>query len=286
MIPLGPSFAAGFALSALPLSAPLAPASLSGPGAVLLADATVQAAPAHEFTEEEVAERAKAIVAEHAKDGVLVLRDPRTGVSLDLVFDEVKLVRGIKGEGWFPNLIFHDRAVPAKKYAVDLWLMPEADRLVLLESRVQKEPIADGASWTLMTREPIAWWWLPTLQRASVIGSNRPWNVMAAVHRHIAAAREGELYEFKDEAGSRKLELIDVELPVLRRKADGRFVVCAGFRDAGGQDGFFDISFELDSKSGAVKAESGRARANPMQAGDEASQTRCDFKHLDAEVVQ
>ena len=170
------------AVAAVAAGAPAQPvgASLLDPGAMALAQASV-GGNAQDLTEEEVAAAAKEIIAGRSHDGVFALRDARSDTTLNLVFDEVKLVRGMKDEGWFPNAIFHDRDAPQKKYAIDLWLAPKAGKLELVEARIQKEPQQDGTSWMMVTREPIAWWWLPTLQRASASGA-LPASVVASAN--------------------------------------------------------------------------------------------------------
>ena len=46
--------------------------------------------------------------------------------------------------GWFPNVAFHDKATPAKKYTLDFWLMPHGDKLKLMDVRIHKAPKPDG----------------------------------------------------------------------------------------------------------------------------------------------
>ena len=52
----------------------------------------------------------------------------------------MRVVRGLQGFGWFPNVIFHDRAITAKKYVLDFWLKPHNDRLKLVASACTKRP--------------------------------------------------------------------------------------------------------------------------------------------------
>ena len=91
-----------------------------------------------EFREEDAIVALKEAVAERSRDGAFVLHDAKTHTDLKLVFDEMKMVRGMRGYGWFPNAIFHDVAEPKKKYAVDFWFRPNGDKLELVDIRIQK----------------------------------------------------------------------------------------------------------------------------------------------------
>ncbi|MGA7546293.1 MAG: hypothetical protein WBW08_10795, partial [Methyloceanibacter sp.] len=70
------------------------------------------AVPSKEFTEDDATEAVKAIIAQNSKDGVFRMKDSWTGTDLALVFEEVRLVRGMRGFGWFPNVVFHEQADP------------------------------------------------------------------------------------------------------------------------------------------------------------------------------
>ena len=110
---------------------------------------------------------------------------------MSLVLDDVRIVRGLPVYGWFPNVAFHDKATPAKKYTLDFWLMPHGDKLKLMDIRIHKAPRPDGASWMSLTRAPLAWWWLPTMKRASAVAGLQAWQVMGAIHTRIAEAGAG-----------------------------------------------------------------------------------------------
>ena len=92
-----------------------------------LALATVAAAaPPKALTEEEVTAAVKDVIAARSTGDVFPFTDARTGERLDLVLDDVRLVRGLPVYGWFPNVVFHAKADPAKKYALDFWLKQTA----------------------------------------------------------------------------------------------------------------------------------------------------------------
>jgi len=116
---------------------------------------------AKDFTEEDLKKRVDEVIAERSKDGAFVYRDAKLDTDLNLVFEQVKGVRGMEGYGWFANTIFHDQSEPKKQYALDFWFKPEGDKLTLMDIRVQKGPKRDGDGWILVTRTPVAWWWLP-----------------------------------------------------------------------------------------------------------------------------
>jgi len=86
-----------------------------------------------------------------------VFHDPKLDTDLNLVFDKIGIVRGMEGYGWFTNIIFHDKDVPEKQYAIDFWYKPEGDQLKLMDIRVQKGPKQEGDHWIMITRMPVAW---------------------------------------------------------------------------------------------------------------------------------
>ena len=52
------------------------------------------------------------VIAERSKDGAFVFLDPQLDADLNLVFEQIKGVRGMEGYGWFANVIFHDKDTP------------------------------------------------------------------------------------------------------------------------------------------------------------------------------
>ena len=54
----------------------------------------------------------KKVIDERSKDGAFVFRDPKLNADLHLIFEQIKIVRGMEGYGWFPNIIFHDKDKP------------------------------------------------------------------------------------------------------------------------------------------------------------------------------
>ena len=116
--------------------------------AARVAPATSPPTERKEFTEDNV----NAAVGEESstsarKDGAFVFRDPKLNADLHLVFEKVKIVRGMEGYGWFANTIFHDKDNPKKQYAIDFWFKPDGKELKLMDIRVQKGPKQDGDSY-------------------------------------------------------------------------------------------------------------------------------------------
>ena len=145
------------------MSEPVSDRLLRVIGAAVVAVALFLAAPAYaaDIGEAEVKQAVDKTIAEKSKDGVFVFHDPKLDADLNLVFEQVKVVRGMSGFGWFANVIFHDKAEPTKQYAIDFWYKPEDGALKLMDIRVQKGPKRDGDNWIMVTRLPVAWWWLP-----------------------------------------------------------------------------------------------------------------------------
>lgn len=241
------------------------------------------------FTEEDAIAAMKAVVAERSKDGAFVFRDPKLDKDLHLVFDSVKGVRGMKGYGWFPNVIFHDKDEPKKQYAIDFWFKTEGDNLKLQDIRVQKGPKQDGDSYYMVTRLPVAWWWLPVSEHPGDMEVTRHWHVMSAIHKHIAETRKDGVYHLKDEKTGQTvpLEFVEIHQPVRRLKEDGKFFACTDFRKVGTKDEFYDVDFWLDKKSGEIKVGEVRMHKVPVQEdGIWTQELRYNIKDLNTEDVK
>jgi YHS domain-containing protein len=243
-----------------------------------------------EFTEADVVEAVKAAIAERTEDGAFVFYDPKPGADLKLVFDEVRLVRGMHGYGWFPNVIFHEEGEPKKQYAIDFWFKPEGDKLTLVDIRVQKAPKREGEGWTMITRMPVAWWWLPVSEHPGDMEVVRHWHVMSAIHGEVAAKRDKDgVYLLKDDKTGQTipLEFVEIHQPIRRLKKDGRFFACTDFRKKGSKDEYYDVDFWLDDKSGKLEVRDVRIHKVPVQEdGAWHQESRYTFDGLDAEDVK
>ncbi|ODR97652.1 hypothetical protein AUC69_11115 [Methyloceanibacter superfactus] len=106
----------------------------------LLAVVSADAADYPDFDDASVTKRTEQVIAERSKDGVFVFHDPKLNADLNLVYEKIRVIRGMKGYGWFANAIFHDKDEPKKQYAIDFWFKPQrdGDSLDLIDIRVQK----------------------------------------------------------------------------------------------------------------------------------------------------
>src|SRR5256885_9791247 len=55
---------------------------------------------------------------------------------------------------FFPDVIFHAQEDAGKRYLVDFWVKPGADKLEIVDTRIRKAPRREGTAWTLQTRQP------------------------------------------------------------------------------------------------------------------------------------
>ncbi|MGV1013693.1 MAG: hypothetical protein ACOYB4_01830 [Methyloceanibacter sp.] len=241
------------------------------------------------FGEEDVTARVDQIIAERSKDGAFVFRDPKLDTDLNLIFEQIKIVRGMTGYGWFANVIFHDKDTPKKQYAIDFWFKPEGDELRLMDIRVQKGPKRDGDSWTMVTRLPVAWWWLPVSEHPGDMEVIRGWHVMSAIHNYIASNKnkDGALEVQDDKTGETiPLEFVEMHQPIRRLKADGKYFACTDFRKAGSKDEYYDVDFWVDDESGKLKVGAVKLHKIPVQEDGIWTQVpRYKFDDKDVEVT-
>ncbi len=224
------------------------------------------AALAADIGEAEVKQAVDKIIAERSKDGVFVFHDPKLDADLNLVFEQVKIVRGMSGYGWFANTIFHDKDEPKKQYALDFWFRPDGSELKLMDIRVQKGPRRDGDEWIMVTRLPVAWWWLPVSEHPGDMEVVRGWHIMSAIHNYIAANKnEDGAIELKDEKTGETipLEFVEIHQPVRRLKSDGQYFACTDFRKVGSKDEYYDVDFWVDDKTGKLKVRRRQAAQSP-----------------------
>ncbi|HBH41779.1 MAG TPA: hypothetical protein DDW26_07715, partial [Rhizobiales bacterium] len=166
-----------------------------------------------EFSEEDVDKAVEATIAERSKDGAFVFHDPKLDADLNLVFEQVKIVRGMEGYGWFANVIFHDKDEAKKQYAIDFWFKPDGDKLTLMDIRVQKGPQQEGDGWIMITRMPVAWWWLPVQEHPGDMEVTRAWQVMGAIHKYIATHKDANgALDIKDDKTGESIPLDFVEI--------------------------------------------------------------------------
>jgi len=250
---------------------------------------TAKAAGAKEFTEDDVNKRVAEVIAERSKDGAFVFHDPKLDADLNLVFEQIKIVRGMEGYGWFANAIFHDKDVPKKQYAIDFWLKPEGDKLTLMDIRVQKGPKQDGDSYYMVTRMPVAWWWLPVQEHPGDMEVTRAWQVMGAIHDYIATHKDsnGDVPIKDDKTGETlPLEFVEMHQPIRHMKKDGEYFACTDFRKPGSTDEYYDIDFWVNQKSGKLVVDNVKVHKVPVQEDGVWTQVpRYTFEGMDFDVT-
>jgi len=251
--------------------------------------APVFATTEEDFTEKDVNAAVDKVVAARSKDGVFVFHDPKLNADLNLVFEKVKIDRGMKGYGWFANVIFHDKDEPKKQYAIDFWLKPEGKELKLMDIRVQKGPKREGDGWVMITRLPVAWWWLPVQEHPGDMEVTRAWQVMSAIHKYIATHKDakGDLAIKDDKTGETvPLEFVEIHQPVRHLKKEGEYFACTDFRKPGSQDEYYDIDFWVDEKSGKLEVKDIKMHKVPVQEDGIWTQVpRYNFDGMDIEEV-
>jgi hypothetical protein len=247
------------------------------------------AADYEDFNETSVTKRTEQVIAERSRDGVFVFHDPKLDADLHLVYEKVKIVRGMKGYGWFANAIFHEKDEPKKQYAIDFWFKPEGDDLALIDIRVQKGPKRDGDNWIMVTRLPVAWWWLPVQEHPGDMEVVRAWHVMSAIHNYIAANRDenGNLPIKDDKTGETvPLEFVEMHQPVRYLKKDGRYFACTDFRKPGSKEEYYDIDFWLEETTGKLRVTDIKMHKVPVQEdGIWVQEPRYTFEGMDFEVT-
>lgn len=109
--------------------------------AAAFAGAEAAPAPRTFYVEDIKAAMAKHIAATVDAEGTFALRDDRSGEMLALQFVKIHdPVRRIDGDTYFACTDFRVKGAPEKLYDVDFWLEPEGDVLVVVETKVHKEP--------------------------------------------------------------------------------------------------------------------------------------------------
>jgi len=256
------------------------------------APAAQSAAPAKlikEFAEEDVNKAVEVTIAERSKDGAFVFHDPKLDADLNLLFEQIKVVRGMEGYGWFANVIFRDKANDKKKYAIDFWYKPDGSQLKLMDIRVQKGPKQEGDGWIMITRMPVAWWWLPVQEHPGDMEVTRAWQVMSAIHNYIATHKNDKgALEIKDDKTGETipLDFVEIHQPVRHLKKDGQYFVCTDFRKPGSKDEYYDIDFWVTQKGGRLAVDQVKMHKVPVQEDGIWMQVpRYTFESMDFDVT-
>jgi len=251
--------------------------------------APASSGPTKDFTEDDVNAAVKKTVDERSKDGVFIFHDPRLDEDLNLVYEQIKIVRGMEGYGWFANTIFHDKDEAKKQYAIDFWFKPEGDKLTLMDMRVQKGPKQEGDSYVMVTRMPVAWWWLPVQEHPGSAEVTRAWQVMSAIHTYVATHKDADGHlDIKDDKTGETLPLdfVEIHQPVRHLKKEGEYFVCTDFRKPGSKDEYYDIDFWVNQKSGKLEVDNVKVHKVPVQQDGVWTQVpRYTFEGMDFDVT-
>jgi hypothetical protein len=253
---------------------------------------SVFAADYPDFNDESVTKRTEGVIKERSTDGVFVFHDPKLNEDLNLVYEKIRVIRGMKGYGWFANAIFNDKDEPKKQYALDFWFKPQtdSDELKLIEIRVQKGPKRDGDSWIMITRLPVAWWWLPVQEHPGDMEVVRAWHVMSAIHNYITENRnEDGALELKNPKTGEviPLDFVEMHQPIRYLKKQGEYFACTDFRKAGTENEYYDVDFWVDEKTGRLRVSDVKIHKVPVQEdGIWTQEDLYTFEGMDFEITQ
>lgn len=222
-------------------------------------------------------------------DGVFQFVDPRYGEELPLVFKEILFVRRMHGFGVFPSVKFHHQENPDKQYVLDFWLRAPDGEIAIMDTRIYKAPRKVDGSYVLATRLPAPWWWLPASEHPGESEEKRGWEIMSAIHGHIAEQkrRNNGVYKLSDDTGQQvELDFVDIHMPVRKLKEDGRYFACTDFREKNSKEKFYDVDFWLDDKTGEIKVGDVRIHKIPQNIdGNWVQIPKYSFENLEYDEV-
>ncbi|MEQ1647026.1 MAG: hypothetical protein ABL901_03370 [Hyphomicrobiaceae bacterium] len=222
--------------------------------------------------------------------GLFSVNDSMLGQTLALRLEKVDFVRTLHGYGFFPNVIFLDKDDAAKKYQIDFWVKPRGGKLEVVDTRVYKAPRKEGDKWVMFTRQPKPWWWIPASEHPGESEVKRSWQVMSALHEHIAAERTkgGGTYKLKDDKTGQEIlmDFVGIHQPVRKLKDDGRYFACTDFRRQGSTEEYYDVDFWLNDKDGKITVGGVRLHKVPqMEDGSFIQMPRYSFDLKTFDVV-
>lgn len=222
--------------------------------------------------------------------GLFPVNDSMLGKTVLLKLVAVDFVRTLHGYGFFPNVIFSDSQEPEKKYQVDFWVKPKEGGLRIVDVRIYKAPRKEGDKWAQITRQPKPWWWIPASEHPGETEVKRSWEIMSALHEHIAGERaKGDgSYKLKDEKTGEEISLdfIGIHQPVRKLKENGKYFACTDFRRTGSTDQYYDVDFWMDEKTGKVTVNAVRLHKVPMlEDGNYVQMPRYSFDPKTFDVV-
>jgi hypothetical protein len=141
----------------------------------------------------------------------------------------------------------------------------------------------------MVTRMPVAWWWLPVQEHPGSMEVTRAWQVMSAIHTYIATHKDenGNLPIKDDKTGETlPLQFVEIHQPVRHLKKDGEYFVCTDFRKPGSKDEYYDIDFWVNQKGGKLEVDNVKIHKVPVQEdGIWTQQPRYTFEGMDFETT-
>lgn len=220
-----------------------------------------------EFTADETKAVVQSYLSDRMKaDGVFHFKDPRSGETLDLELEQVRLVRQIHLHGKFVDVDFHVKGNPEKKYDLDFWLRGVDGKLQIVDVRVHKAPKQEDGVWKLITRTPVPWWWIPASEHPGESEEKRGWELESAVHQHIAGQIKDGALQAKDDVSGAPLNIEFVEIHQPLRKLEGKgYFACSDFREKGSKDKYYDIDFWLVEENGKLRVTEMKVHKEPKQ---------------------
>ena len=123
------------------------------------------------------------------------------------------------------------------------------------------------------------------MKRASAVAGMQAWQVMGAIHTHIAEAKKDDVVTVTDASGAPlSLQLVDLLQPVGKSKADGRYFACAEFRKFGSEAANYSTTYWLDPKTKLVTAGS-VTQWTQHRRRKAAAEPRCDIGGIAFDIV-
>jgi hypothetical protein len=198
------------------------------------------------------------------KEGVFRFKDAQADVQLELVEDQIRVARGIHGYGLFVCVEFHAKADPKKPYDIDFWL--KEDTLQLVDIRIHKAPRHDADGWTLVTRSPLLWWWIPASEHPGEFEEKRGWQLESAVNGYVASKTKDGVFKIKDDktGEQRSLDFVQIHRPLRKMEGKGYFA-CTDFREHSSSNKYYDVDFWLTDKKGVLEVTEVRIHKEPKQ---------------------
>lgn len=228
---------------------------------------------AEEFTKDQIKAAIEEQIAAKVKegDGVFKFKDERTGETVPLEFVKIRIIRGIKGHGYFGSVDFRVQGDPEKLYDIDFWLKPKDDQLVLMDIRTHRYPAKEGDKWVQVRTSPLPWWWAVAQEHPGDPEEVKAWVVKAGIHEHIAQKIKegGGIFKYKDEKTGENLELefVTIHDPVTKTKQG--YFACTDFRVKGQPEKLYDLDFWLNEKGAAgLVVTQTRLHKEPAKEGD------------------